>query len=331
MMADSNLQVLQSSDLQSVRDRFAADVREGLSASPKRLNCKYLYDERGAALFEQICTLDEYYPTRTEVRIMRRHAREMAAAIGPQVVLVELGSGSAEKTRLLLDHMPGAVGYIPIDIAQEQLFAVAEAIAGDYPHLAVEPVCADFSSGDFTLPKRPSARSVIYFPGSTIGNFEPVETLALLERLRRIAGPGGGLLIGVDLKKDPGILHAAYNDAAGVTAAFNLNLLHRINRDLAGTFATESFAHYAFYNPRPGRIEMHLLSRRRQVVSAAGERFEFRSGESILTEASYKHEPHEFARLAATAGFELHHTWTDEKRWFAVQLYSCDHAATDYK
>lgn len=302
---------------------FAADVRQGLGSPRKTLPCKYFYDERGAVLFDRICELPEYYLTRTEMRIMERHVGEMAGAMGPQAALVELGSGSALKTRMLLDHLRDPVAYVPVDISREQLHAVAHAMAADYPHLPIAPVCADFTHR-FALPRlqqRPR-RWLVYFPGSTIGNFDPAEAQAFLARLRTIVGPGGGLLIGVDLKKDPAVLHAAYNDAAGITAEFNRNMLRRINRELYGTFVPVRFAHYAFYNPEQSRIEMHLVSRKRQVVSAAGRRYEFKSGESIFTESSYKHDPHEFAQLAASAGFELRGGWTDERQWFCVQLYA---------
>jgi dimethylhistidine N-methyltransferase len=211
---------------------------------------------------------------------------------------------------------------VPVDISRQQLNAVARSMAADYPHLQILPICADFTSG-FGLPglqQRPR-RWFTYFPGSTIGNFDSAEAAAFLGRLRTIVGPGGGLLIGVDLKKDPAVLHAAYNDAAGVTAEFNRNILHRINRDLHGTFVPDLFAHYAFYNLEHSRIEMHLVSRKRQVASAADRQFEFKSGESIFTESSYKHDPYEFAQLAESAGFELRRMWTDERKWFSVQLY----------
>jgi len=270
--------------------------------------------------------LPEYYLTRTEMQIMDRHADDMARAIGPEALLVELGSGSAIKTRLLLDRLRAAAGYVPVDVSREQLDHTARAMAAHYPGLGVWPVCTDFTA-PFCLPRlsRPERRRVVYFPGSTIGNLEPEEARRFLRRLHRIAGPGGALLIGVDLQKDPAVLHAAYNDAQGVTAEFNLNLLHRINRELDGTFVPDRFAHYACYNPDHGRIEMHLVSQGRQSAIAAGRKFTFRSGESIFTESSCKYDPGEFATLAASAGFRCRHTWTDARRWFAVQF----HAAVD--
>jgi len=305
------------------RSPFAADVRIGLNRPQKRLNCKYFYDERGAALFDRICELPEYYLTRTEMQIMSRYREQMAAAIGPRAMLVELGSGSAVKTRLLLESLAAPAAYVPVDIAAEQLEHVARHIAADHPHLDVAPVCADFTR-PFRLPqlRYPSARRVLYFPGSTIGNFSPRQAARFLRQLASIAGPGGALLIGVDLDKDPAVLHAAYNDTEGVTAEFNLNILHRINRELGGTFDPNDFRHYAFYNPRHGRVEMHLVSRREQSVQAAGTHFRFRAGESIFTESSYKHDLNAFVSLADAAGFTLTHVWTDPRRWFSVQLYS---------
>lgn len=302
---------------------FAADVREGLSRPRKCLKCKYFYDDRGAALFEQICGLQEYYPTRSEMQIMQHGAGQMAAAIGPDAVIVELGSGSATKTRLLLDRLPRPAGYIPVDISEEQLLQVALTMANDYPGMEVIPLCADFAV-DFRLPEltQPAGRLVAYFPGSTIGNFDPEPAKRFLARLRTVVGRRGGLLIGVDLKKDPAVLHAAYNDAAGITAEFNLNLLHRINRELEGRFVPDRFAHYAFYRPDLGRVEMHLVSRQRHTVTAAGAQFRFGAGESIFTESSYKYDPHEFVELVGQAGFELQRMWFDEHRWFSVQLFT---------
>lgn len=306
----------------AVREAFAADVRSGLGTTPKQLKCKYFYDERGAVLFDRICELPEYYLTRTEMRIMEQHVAEMADAIGRDAVLIELGSGSAVKTRMLLDHLPHAAGYIPIDIAEGQLSETAATMAAAYPHLEVIPLCADFTAR-LQLPDLSGGnpRRCLYFPGSTIGNFEPDQAVRLLRRLHETAGAEGCLLIGLDLHKDPAVLHAAYNDAAGITAAFNLNLLDRINRELAGTFVPERFAHYAFYNPQRRRIEMHLVSRDRQNAFAAGQQFTFSPGESIFTESSYKHDSREFARLCREAGFNLRRQWTDSQQWFALQLY----------
>ncbi|HEX2970897.1 MAG TPA: L-histidine N(alpha)-methyltransferase, partial [Tepidisphaeraceae bacterium] len=286
----------------------------------KRLPCKFLYDERGSWLFERICDLEEYYPTRTELGIMRRWGGEMAALLGRRCILLEYGSGSSVKTRILLDHLEQPEAYVPIDISRQQLMAAASAMTAAYPNLQVLPVCADYTQ-DFSvpIPRGPATRTIVYFPGSTIGNFEPSEARDFLRRIRQVCGPRGALLIGVDLKKDPRLLHAAYNDPAGVTTAFNLNLLARINRELAADFALHRFSHYAYYNPRRGRIEMHLLSLGTQTVHVAGERFEFADGESIFTESSYKYSPREFEQLASESGYRLQRIWVDARQLFSVQ------------
>jgi dimethylhistidine N-methyltransferase len=253
---------------------------------------------------------------------MRRHAPQMAGLLGPECLLIEFGSGSSLKTRLLLDHLRQPAGYVPVDISRGHLLRAARALAAAYPDVRIMPVCADYT---YPLRLPPAAvgveRKVVYFPGSTIGNFAPEEARVFLLRARELTGAAGGLLIGVDLKKDPRILHAAYNDSAGVTAEFNLNLLARINRELAGDFDLERFAHYAFYHPSPGRIEMHLVSLADQTVRVAGETFSFNRGESIFTESSWKYTVEEFRRLAAQAGYRLQQVWTDEERLFSVQLF----------
>jgi dimethylhistidine N-methyltransferase len=297
------------------------EVLEGLWHRPKRLPCKLFYDETGSLLFDQICELQEYYPTRTETAILRQYGPEMAAQLGSECRLVEYGSGNGIKTRLLLDCLIEPTAYVPIDISREHLLRSAAALSRDYPSFPVLPVCADYTTA-FDLPEggRPARRTAVFFSGSTIGNFEPGEAVAFLRGVADVCGAGGGLLIGVDLKKDPALLHAAYNDREGVTAAFNLNLLHRINRELNGDVQVEQFVHHALYNPRPGRIEMHLVSMADQVARIGDARVRFREGESILTEYSYKYTPREFARLAARAGFAVQHVWTDERRRFSVQL-----------
>jgi dimethylhistidine N-methyltransferase len=301
-------------------DHMRAEVLAGLGRRRKRLPCKYFYDAAGSRLFDEICQLDEYYLTRTELAIMHRHAAEMCDAIGSNALLVEYGSGSSTKTRVLLDHLRSPAGYVPIDISGEHLTMSAEALARAYPGLDVLPVCADYTRAlHLPEPATSPARRVVYFPGSTIGNFEPDDALDFLRSIARVCGGGGGLLVGVDLKKDPAVLHAAYNDARGVTAAFNLNLLARLNGELGADFDLDAFAHYAFYNPRPGRIEMHLLSRCRQTVSFGGAEFvTFEEGESVFTESSYKYACADFARLARKAGFSPKQIWTDADRKFSV-------------
>jgi dimethylhistidine N-methyltransferase len=301
------------------RRAFLHDVTAGLRTRPKSLPCKYFYDQRGSELFDQICQLDEYYLTRSELSLMDQFASEMGAQIGPGAILVEYGSGSSVKTRYLLDGLPDAVAYVPVDISREHLHQTARELARDYPRIEVLPVCADFTQ-DFALPRslKTATHSAVYFPGSTIGNFLPTRAAELLRRIAQMCGAGGGLLIGIDLKKDPATIEAAYNDRLGVTAEFNLNLLRRINRELGGDFDRNQFFHRARYNAELGRVEMNLVSRRAQVVTFGGETIEFDSGESICTEYSHKYTVDEFAAIAAAAGLTLHREWTDKKRQFAV-------------
>ena len=300
---------------------FRSDVLDGLTRPRKTLPCQFFYDDRGSHLFDRICELPEYYPTRTELGILRRHARDMTRAVGPEPLVVEYGSGSSTKTRLLLDALPDATGYVPIDISRGHLLSAARSIAGDYPGLTVSPVCADYTR-PFALPVDTAGQNVVaYFPGSTIGNFEPDAAVAFLANVRRTCGPRSSLLIGVDRKKDPARLHAAYNDAAGVTAQFNLNLLHRINRELPNSrIDVSAFAHYAPFVPERGRMEMHLVSLKRQEVVVAGRVIAFDLGESIHTESCHKFTPDGVAALAAAAGYTPRQTWTDDDGLFGVHL-----------
>jgi dimethylhistidine N-methyltransferase len=308
-----------ASPLHAATDEFLRDVVDGLSRSPKQLPCKYFYDARGSELFEQICELPEYYPTRCEAEILRRRAPEMAKLFGPRCVLVEYGSGSSRKTRLLLDRIPDLAAYVPVDISAEHLLQSARALSLRYPGLAIRPVAADFTR-PFALPPLPSAeRRVVFFSGSTVGNFHPSEAVGLLNHIARLVGAGGGLLIGVDLKKDRLTLERAYDDAKGVTAAFNLNLLSHINRELSADFALERFAHRAVYNEPAGRIEMHLVSTEAQTVRVGDHTFAFAEGEAICTEYSYKYSIDQFRALAARAGFGVDHVWTDSKELYSVQ------------
>jgi len=298
---------------------FLADVVAGLSLPRKALPAKYFYDARGSRLFEAICRAPEYYPTRTETALMNARAATMARRLGPRCVVIEYGSGSGSKTRILVDALD-PVAYVPIDIARVQLRRTAAQFARAFPGLAVAAVCADYSR-PFRLPRLAGfapRRRVVYFPGSTIGNFTPAEAAAFLANARRVAGPGGAMLIGVDLKKDAARLNAAYNDAAGVTAAFNLNLLVRINRELGADFDPAAFRHLAFYDAARGRVEMHLVSLKAQRVRVAGRVFRFRGGETIHTENSCKYSVAEFRRLAVGAGFEPAACWTDTGRLFSV-------------
>ncbi|EEF59699.1 L-histidine N(alpha)-methyltransferase [Pedosphaera parvula] len=302
-------------------EHFRDDVLNGLARRQKSVPCKYLYDEEGARLFEEICELGEYYPTRTEVRILKRNIGEMAAWVGPKCNLIEFGSGNSMKTRFLLSHLDHPARYIPIDVARAQLLETSTRLVNEFPGLEVAPICADYTN-HFELPafSSSSGRPIVFFPGSTIGNFEPEEAEGFLRRVAEMCGEEGGMLLGVDLKKDSAVLNPAYNDAEGVTAAFNLNLLVRANRELDANFDLACFRHHAFYNEYAGRIEMHLISRKRQNVSVCGEEFEFELGESILTEHSYKYTPQEFEELAVQAGFKVVRCWTDERQWFSLQF-----------
>jgi dimethylhistidine N-methyltransferase len=300
--------------------RMRDEVWAGLAAPRKTLPCKWLYDTAGSALFERICELPEYYPTRTELGILEAHAGEMADRLGARCLLVEYGSGSSRKTRLLLDRLVDPAGYVPIDISRAALAASVAALAETYPALEVLPVCADYAAPlELPRPRRPADRRAVFFPGSTVGNFTPPEAQRFLARMARTAGPAGGILIGADLRKDRAILEAAYDDAAGVTAAFDRNLLVRLNRELGADFPVERFRHRAVWNDGDGRVEMHLVSLDARVVTVAGRRFGFEAGETIHTENSYKYTLPGFASLAAGAGLAVRRVWTDPRGWFSVQ------------
>jgi dimethylhistidine N-methyltransferase len=287
---------------------------------PKRIPCKYFYDARGSALFDRICELPEYYLTRTELSIMRRHASSMAEALGPHCLLVEYGSGSSVKTPILIEALRHPAGYVPVDISREHLLSSANRLARRFPNLEINPVGADFTE-PFELPDANPAtqRVAVYFPGSTIGNFEPEEAVELMKEIAQLVGPGGALLIGVDVRKPAEIVEPAYNDRAGVTTEFNLNLLARINRELEGDFELGSFAHGAFFDPLHSRIEMHLISKKRQAVRIGQATFAFNEGESIRTEYSHKYSLEHFAHLAKQAGLEVQNVWMDDQRLFSVQ------------
>jgi dimethylhistidine N-methyltransferase len=300
-------------------DPFLEDAVAGLTATPKRLPSKYFYDERGSALFEEICELEGYYVTRTELAIMRRHVSAMAETLGERVLLIEPGSGASVKVRLLLGHLRDVAGYVPVDISGDHLMRWVHLLRRELPALPIRPIHADFCER-FEVPLTPSTcRRVVYFPGSTIGNFTPREATAWLARMADIAGPEGGLLIGVDMKKDVATLEAAYNDRLGVTRAFNLNVLERMRRELDADVRVDRFEHLAFYNEDEGRIEMHLESTVRQTVRLDHTSIGFEAGETIHTENSYKFHLEEFRELAARAGWRPAAYWTDEKGYFTVQ------------
>ena len=296
---------------------FRRDVIAGLSLPQKAVPPKYFYDARGSRLFEAICRLKEYYPTRSELALTRRHLAAIARFAGSGCELIEYGSGASVKTRLLLRRLR-PVRYVPVDISESALRAAAVRLGREFPWLEVAAVAGDFSR-PLKIPRaRGARRRVVYFPGSTIGNLTPDEAQAFLRRTRRQVGAGGAMLVGVDLKKDANVLHAAYNDARGVTAAFNLNLLARINRELRGDFNLRRFRHYAFYNVALGRIEMHLVSLAPQRVKIGAHRFAFEAGESIHTENSYKYSIGGFRALARGAGFRPREVWLDPEGRFAL-------------
>jgi dimethylhistidine N-methyltransferase len=309
-------------DLEPSLDEFKVAVIAGLSQRQKTLPCKFFYDRKGSQLFDQICELPEYYPTRTECKILEQRAAEIARLVGPRARLVEFGSGAGIKVRLLLAALEQPAGYIPVDISRGHLLAAASSLAADFPNLRIAPVCADYTE-PFTLPvirARVSRRTAGFFPGSTIGNFTAEEAVSFLTLTRRLLGPGSVMIIGVDVPKDERVLRAAYNDSLGVTAAFNLNLLHRINRELGGDFDVASFVHDARWNKRLERIEMHLVSARRQIVDVAGRSFVFEADETIHTENSHKYSIDRFSGLARAAGYVPIEAWTDERQRFSVHV-----------
>jgi dimethylhistidine N-methyltransferase len=294
---------------------FLEDVLQGLARPQKALPPKYFYDAAGSRLFERICRLPEYYPTRVELGLTKKYIDEIAGFAGRGCVLIEYGSGESLKTRLLIAALRPAA-YVPVDISAGALDAAVKRLARAFPWLRVQPFAADFSK-PISLPSS-RGRRVVYFPGSTIGNLDHEEAHAFLQMTRAQVGTAGAMVVGVDLKKDARLLHAAYNDARGVTAAFNLNLLRRINRELGADFEPRRFAHYAFYDPAAGRIEMHLVALEAHTVRIGKYRFPFRRGESIHTENSYKYSVEEFQALAASAGWRPRRVWTDARGLFSV-------------
>jgi len=309
---------VQFHDLQMPAVDFRQDILTGILAEQKYIAPKYFYDAEGSRLFDQICRLPEYYLTRTEIGLLKEHGSEIAACLGPDVTLLELGSGSSVKIRLLLDALRPLL-YVPVDISREHLLQSARILAEDFPWLTVHAICGDYAtSWKWPVQALPDSRRIAYFPGSSIGNFTPRQALKLLGRIAALLDDGGGLLIGVDLIKDREILEAAYNDSQGVTAGFNKNILLRLNRELQADFALDRFQHRAFYNAVAQRIEMHLLSDSEQTVHVADEVVRFRSGESIHTENSCKYSISGFQQLASQAGFEPRRVWTDADELFSI-------------
>lgn len=320
-MSERDAQRVGVSERDADRTRMLQEVVEGLSSVPKTLPSKYFYDEAGSQLFDRITELDEYYLTRTETGIMERWAEDMAREIGPAALIVEPGSGSSSKTRILLDHADAPTAYVPVDISGDYLSDAADTLRREHPGLTVLPLVADFTEPiALPSPAQPVERTVVYFPGSTIGNFRALEATRLLKRLRSLVGPTGAVLIGFDRVKDVDVLEAAYDDAAGVTARFNLNILAHVNARLGADFHLDAFEHRAPFNAAASRIEMYLVSRRAQRVHVDGHAFTFARGEPILTEYSHKYTLESFAELAGSAGLVAKRTWTDPDEMFCVQL-----------
>ena len=311
----------QQASYNRIDNDFLNDVIEGLSQNPKTLKPKYFYDNRGAQLFTEICTTPEYYPTRTEIKILNQNAEDIASQIGDNTAFIEYGSGALEKIKILLNFLNEPVGLIPVDISEDQLFASAKNLENLYPDLEILPVAADFTK-PIPIPgfSHPPKKHVAFFPGSTIGNFEPDLAIQFLEGVTKTIGLDGLLLIGFDLKKDIETLLAAYDDQRGITSSFNKNLLSRINDELGGNFNLDTFEHVARYNENKGRIEMHLKSTTEQTVSINKELFEFLEGETIHTENCYKFTKESFTAMSSKAGLYPVKTWTDDQNLFAVML-----------
>jgi L-histidine N-alpha-methyltransferase len=320
----SNSQLAALVDLSPSVAELRASVWAGLGQPCKTLQAKFFYDAEGSRLFEEICATPEYYPTRTERKLLTDIAPEIAALVGPRRAVLEFGSGSGIKTRTLLGCLDSPVAYVPVEISRAALVEAVSELAADYPKIQIVPVCADYTK-PFALPCFAGAAEgwLGFFPGSTIGNFTPPQAAQFLAQVRRMLGSGSQMLVGVDLRKDKAVLDAAYNDAAGVTAAFNLNQLARINRELEGDFDLAGFEHRAFYEQEQGRIEMHLVSRRSQQVNVSGRSFEFEAGETIHTENSYKYDIERFRDLAVSAGWSHRSVWTDRDRLFSIHLLGC--------
>lgn len=299
------------------------EVLAGLSKSQKALPPKLLYDKRGSEIFEKICLLKEYYPTRAETEILKNHAIDICKMIGEESVVIEPGSGAGDKIRHLLPHLRNPKAYVPIEISKEILLRMTDEFTDEFPNLKVIPVCADFNQ-PIELPltlESERAKKVVFFPGSTIGNFNPHEAIAFLKNMAKLVGHGGGLVIGVDMKKAPEIFQLAYDDPHGVTADFNLNLLERLNRETSASFDTRNFAHEAKYDEKLGRVEMHLVSKISQLVRVNETVFRFKEGETIHTESSYKYTVDEFSELGAKAGWEIKKFWKNKENQFCVYYF----------
>lgn len=313
--------VAKLTDLHPSPDDVLGDVLDGLSRTPKRLPSKYFYDRRGSELFEAITRQPEYYPTRIELGLLERYGAEIAEIVGPRAHVVEYGSGSGRKTRRLLDALEDPVAYTPIEISRAALLASSERLDREFADIEVLPVCADFTRPvPLPQPSRPADHAFVFFPGSTIGNFVRDEAVRLLRAMYETMGRNGGALVGIDLQKDPAVIEAAYNDAAGVTAEFTLNMLARLNRDTGSDFDLAGFEHRARYVPEAGRIETCLVSRRAQDVHVDGRAFHFAAGEAMGVEYSHKYTDAGFAAMAVEAGLRVVAGWNDERDWFGLRL-----------
>jgi len=311
---------MKKTDEETVSARLEADVMKGLQKKQKTIPSKYFYDERGSKLFEEICRLEEYYPTRTELSILEKHIQEITDSVGKKTLLIEFGSGSSYKTRVILKHANELTGYLPVDISGDFLSAEAEKLRSEFPDLQIYPHEADYTK-PFDIENYGEQKRVVYFPGSTVGNFTPDNARKFLGKTAGMLQKGDGLLIGVDAKKSSEILERAYDDAKGITAAFNKNLLRRLNQELDSTFDVEKFRHEAVYNRHEGRVEMHLVSLSDQKVGVGGSEISFKEGESIHTENSYKYDADEFAALLA-GDYTLENRWTDSRNWFNIFYFS---------
>jgi len=311
-------------DREPAKSEFLSEAIAGLSSTPRTLPCKYFYDARGAALFQKISELPEYYLTRAELQILDRYCGDIARALGPNIELIGLGTGAGTKTRILLEKLEAPAAYIPVDISKKQLERSTASFRKIFPTLEILPVCADYLEPiRLPSPARQALRKIVYFPGSTIGNFDPDAARQFLQRVANHCRRGGGLLIGVDLQKDRHVLERAYNDSAGVTAQFNLNLLARANRELGADFDLEQWQHYAVYNSTESRIEIYLISEIDQTVRVQDRQFDFRAGERIATEYSYKYTKESVIELTREPGFDFSQMWTDDARWFGVFYFIC--------
>jgi dimethylhistidine N-methyltransferase len=321
-MLKDNIEPIALIDLYPSTTQFKEEVLNGLSLRQKRISPQHFYDKRGSELFERICGLPEYYLTRTEFGILEQNLENILSQLSLPFTLIEFGSGSSKKTKLLLSRLNEGSTYVPVDICREALIHSSQELRQQFPNLTVVPICADFKFPTLLSPYVPAGNRVVFFPGSTFGNLEPKEASEFLSRVREFLGVGGMFIIGIDLLKDAQVLECAYNDSQGVTADFNLNLLTRMSTELGISVDPSNFKHQALFNKEEGRIEMHIVSRCKQTLLFAGHAFDFQEGERIFTESSYKYDDNRFEKMAHRAGFQVAKLWTDPKRYFGLYLLS---------